>query len=384
MKSTLRIGIVAGEVSGDLLAVKLMTAIRNLLPNVTFVGITGPQMRAAGCETIATINSLSVMGAIEVIAKLPTILRARRLLLNSFLKNPPDIYIGIDAPDFNIPVELKLRKKGIFTVHYNSPTIWAWRKGRIKTIAKSTNLMLTLFPFEAKFYQQHNLPVAFVGHPLAEDIPLSVDKIQAREMLGIAQSSKVIAILPGSRESEINQLANLFLLTAQRCLYQYPELEYIVPVVDSARREQFETIKQQVAPQLKLKVVLGESHQVIAASDVVLLASGTATLETALFKKPMVVAYRFNPLTAWLAKRIVKVRHFALPNLIAGKTLVPEFFQEEATPQNLANALLYWINHPEAVADLQTEFEKIHQELKQGDSKFAAKVILEEYQRIIS
>lgn len=375
----IRIGIVAGEVSGDLLGAHLIKAWRAVDSNVEFIGITGPQMRAAGCLSIATIDSLSVMGAVEVIAKLPQILRARYQVLKEFKKNPPAIFIGIDSPDFNLPLEKKLRKTGIFTVQYNSPSVWAWRQGRVKSIARSTNLMLTLLPFEAKFYEKYQMPVTFVGHPLADEIPLIVDKQAARNQLNIPAGQTLVALLPGSRSGELQQLAEVFFKTAQWCLQQNPGLHFIVPVVNPERREQLKTIWQQTAPEIPLTIVNGQAQTVIAAADVALVASGTATLETCLLKTPMVVAYRFSAFTAWLAKRLVKVKNFSLPNLIAECTFIPEFFQENVTPENLGNALLQWLTDEAAVQAFQEQCMKIHQQLRLDASKRAVDAIRKFY-----
>lgn len=378
----LRIAIVAGEVSGDILGARLITALRQQHPDCEIIGIPGPEMRAAGCQQIVPMENLAVMGVVEVLAKLPQILRTRRQLLNELLANPPDIYIGVDAPDFNLPVELKLRKAGIYTVHYNSPSVWAWRNRRLKKIAKSTDLMLTLLPFEAICYQQKQIPVSFVGHPLADEIPLVMDKTIARQTLNLPANAKIIALLPGSRANEIEKLAEIFIRTAQQCLAKHPDLIFITPMVNAARREQFQVILQRVAPNLPMQIFMGQSRTLMAAADLILLASGTATLEAMLVKRPMVVAYRFAPITAWLARRLVKIKYFSLPNLLANKELVPEFFQEAVTVENLKAAILQRLENTTLIKNLINEFDHIHHQLRLNASKSATEAILNGYQKV--
>lgn len=375
----MRIGIVAGEASGDLLGAGLITSLREQYPQAEFEGIAGPQMIAAGCKALFPAEKLAVMGLVEVLAHLREILSIRKQLLRYFSENPPDIFVGIDAPDFNLTLERKLREGGIRTVHYVSPSVWAWRQKRVRKIAKCVDLMLVLFPFEAKFYQQHNVAVKFVGHPLADMIPLRVDRAQAREQLGLSQEQWVVALLPGSRTGEVQRLAEPFIGAAMECRKQYPGLCFIAPMASSKVRAQFETILQQSAPSLEVKLLDGKSREAMAAADVVLLASGTAALEAMLLKRPMVVAYILAPLTYWMLKtfRMLKVSLYSLPNLLAGREVVKECIQEQASADNLAAALLELLTHADKMEALQEEFSRIHTSLRRDASRQAARAVLE-------
>jgi lipid-A-disaccharide synthase len=375
-----RVGIVAGETSGDQLAADLIRALHKINPNIIFEGIAGPQMLAAGCRALFAMEDIAVMGLFEVLKHLPKILKIRKQIIQYFLKNPPDVYIAVDAPDFNLTVERKFKAVGIPTVHYVSPTVWAWRRGRIKTLERSADLLLSILPFEKDFYKKYsNLRVEFVGHPLADQIPLSfftsplVGEVARRAGEGCV---KTIALLPGSRSNEIEYLGELFLRTAVWCQQQQPNLSFIAPMVNSVRREQFLAIKQKVAPNLNIEIVDGNSRDVIARADAVLLASGTATLETMLLKKSMVVAYRMSPLTYFIAKKLIKTKFIALPNLLANKLLVPEFIQEQATVENLGNALLKCLVETRFIASLIEEFTELHKQMRCNASEQAAKVVL--------
>lgn len=369
-----RIVIVAGEVSGDLLGGELISALRHYYPTARFEGIAGPNMIAAGCQSLFPIEDLSVM-LLEVFKQIPRILSIRRQLLQSIKNDPPLLYIGIDAPDFNLPVELKVHKQGIKTVHYASPSVWAWRRGRLKTIAKATDLMLTLFPFEAAFYHEHNLPALCVGHPLADQIPLVNDKIAARQQLHLPADKLIVAILPGSRRGEIERIGPLFIHAAKLCLTAMPTIQFITPMVNHEREQQFRAQIQAIAPELPIHIVQGQSSTVMAAADSVLVASGTATLEAMLHKKPMVVGYTMSKLAFALGQLIVDIKHLALPNLLHNKALVPEFVQHQATPENFANAILEQLQHPEKFAPVLEQFIQMHQQLKQNASEQAAKAI---------
>lgn len=368
-----RIGIVAGEASGDILGAGLVEALRTYYPNAVFEGIAGPRMIAQGCISLWPMETLSVMGYWDVIKRLPSLLKTRRQLITHFLSHPPDIFIGIDAPDFNLGVELKLRQSGIRTVHYNSPTIWAWRPERIHQIKKAVDLMLTLFPFEPPLYEAEQIPVCFVGHPLADLIPLQTDQISARIQLDLPQNTPIIALLPGSRSNEIQSLGKLFLETALWCQQHKPELQFIAPMANQARLDQFQKLQQEIAPQLPIKLILGQSHPSMAASDVVLLASGTATLEALLLKRPMVVAYRTSALNAWIAKKRILISQFSLPNILADKTLIPEFIQTEAMPEKIGPAILERLSHPQE--NLIREYNAIHRLLRQNANQKAAEAI---------
>lgn len=369
----MHIGIVAGELSGDLLGGGLVHALRTYEPNVKIEGIGGQQMLSAGFDTYCPLETLSVMGLVEVLKHFREIKQCRNTIRNHFLTSPPDVFIGIDAPDFNLGLEYSLKQAGIPTVHYVSPSVWAWRQYRLPKIARSCDLMLTLFPFEAEYYQQHQIPVKFVGHPLADEIPLEVDKNSARQHLHL-EDKTWIALLPGSRMQEVEKLGTLFLQTAQWLAEREKHLHFIVPLANSRIRTLF--LQQLHDFDLPLHLVDGQSREVMAAADAVLMASGTATLEAMLLKKPMVVAYRLAPVTYWLAKKLVKIPHIALPNLLAKRVVVPEFIQHEATPENLGKALLLWLEQPNHVKELTTLFTELHHSLRQSASHQAAQAVL--------
>ena len=378
---SLRFGIVAGEASGDLLGSNLIQAIKQRHPDAQFEGIAGPQMIAAGASSLFPMDRLSVMGIVEVLGRYRELLGIRRQLAKHFKRNPPDAFIGIDAPDFNLGLEKQLRDAGIKTVHYVSPSVWAWRQRRVKKIAASTDLMLALFPFEASFYHQHQVPVKFVGHPLADTIPLSVDQSAARQSLGLPDSSPIVALLPGSRSNELHYLAKPFIETACWLHEQKPALEFVVPLANEERRIQFEQTLSAVKASGKVvpnfHLVAGQSREVMAAADVVLLASGTAALEAMLLKRPMVVAYILAPLSYWIAKRLVKVENVSLPNLLAKETLVPEVIQHAVTAQNLGQKVLAYFENPTLMDSIHTRFDEIHRDLRQDASTQAAEAILQ-------
>jgi lipid-A-disaccharide synthase len=373
----MRIGIVAGEASGDLLGAGLISAIKQRYPDAVFEGIAGPQMIAAGATSLFPMDRLSVMGIVEVLGRYRELLGIRRQLAKHFRDNPPDVFIGIDAPDFTLGLEKQLRQVGIKTVHYVSPSVWAWRQRRVKKIAKSTDLMLTLFPFEATFYEQHHVPVKFVGHPLADTIPMSVDKLAARKSLGLSPGNTILAMLPGSRSNELHYLATTFIETVRWLRQRHPGLEVVVPLANEVRRAQFEQALAQVSDAPEMILVDGQSREVMAAADVVLLASGTAALEAMLLKRPMVVAYKLSPLTYWLAKRLVKVKNVSLPNLLANETLVPELIQHDATPEKLGQAVLSYLEDTSLNHRVNQRFNEIHQSLRQDASQQAATAVLD-------
>lgn len=357
-----------------------MAALRARYPQLRFTGIGGPEMLAQGFETLAPMERLAVMGLVEVLRHLPELLALRRRLYRQFIADPPLAFVGIDAPDFNLGLERRLRAAGIPTVHYVSPSVWAWRPGRVRKIARAVDLMLTLFPFEAAFYQQHGVPVHAVGHPLADAIPLRSDPAAARRALGLptmTDDAPLVALLPGSRLGEISRLGPLLLETALWLQARRPELRFVLPAATPRLYEVLERLRAERAPGLPLALVQGQSRTVMTAAAVVLLASGTATLEAMLLKRPMVVAYRVAPATAWLARRLVTVSHFALPNLLAGRELVPEFIQEAATVENLGPAVLRWLDQPLARERLTAEFDALHRDLRRDASRQAADAIVD-------
>jgi lipid-A-disaccharide synthase len=380
----LRFGIVAGEASGDILGAGLIAAIKQQFPDSIFEGIAGPAMIEQGAKSLFPMDRLSVMGIFEVLGRYRELIGIRRKLVDHFKKNPPDVFIGIDAPDFNLGLESKLKKVGIKTVHYVSPSVWAWRQGRVKKIAQSTDLMLTLFPFEAHFYEKHNVPVNFVGHPLADIIPLKIDKKSARQSLSLSMKDEVLAILPGSRSNELHYLAEPFIEAVRRVRDQKPGLKVVVPLANKIRRQQFEETLSKIPDVPALILVDGRSREVMAAADVVLLASGTAALEAMLLKRPMVVAYKLSPFTYWIVKYLVKIKNVSLPNLLAGETLVPEFIQHEATPVNFSKAVLKYFQDKNAINNIHQRFYDIHKSLQQNASNKAADAILKLVENKIS
>ncbi len=370
-----RIALVAGEASGDLLGADLVDALRRRLPQARFEGVAGPRMTAQGVDALYGAERLAVMGLVEPLARLPELLGIRRALIHRWRRDPPAVFIGIDAPDFNLGLAGALRRGGIPTVHYVSPSVWAWRRYRLRKIARSVDLMLTLFPFEARFYQQHHIPVRFVGHPLADRFPLKPDPAQARRRLGLEEHHRYLALLPGSRQSELRALAGVMQQTAAWLHARRPELRFLVPLINRQAREIWEAERTRLSLDLPFRLFDGRSREVMEAADAVLLASGTATLEAMLLKRPMVVTYRMHPLSYWVYARLVKVDHVALPNLLAGETLVPELLQDQATPERLGEAVLQTLET--GPAPLVEPFTALHRQLGQDASSRAAAAIME-------
>ncbi|WP_370599897.1 lipid-A-disaccharide synthase [Pseudomonas nitroreducens] len=367
----LRVALVAGEASGDILGSGLMQALKQRHPDIEFIGVGGPRMQAEGLQSHFPMDRLAVMGLVEVLGRLRELLRRRKDLVQMLIAAKPDVFIGIDAPDFNLNIELKLRRAGIRTVHYVSPSVWAWRQKRVLKIKEACDLMLALFPFEARFYEEHAVPVRFVGHPLANTIPLEADRAGARERLGLPQDAGVVALLPGSRGGEVGKLGALFLDTAQRLLQERPGLRFVLPCASPERRVQVEEML--AGRNLPVQLLDGASHEALAACDAVLIASGTATLEALLYKRPMVVAYKVAPMTYRILKRLVKSPYISLPNLLANRLLVPELIQDAATPEALATTLLPLLDD----GSVQTEsFDAIHRALRQDASAQAAEAVL--------
>ncbi|WP_040392287.1 lipid-A-disaccharide synthase [Cellvibrio sp. BR] len=374
MSDHIHIGIVVGEASGDILGAALMQELRKHFPSAEFSGIGGPRMLALGFHSYFPQDRLAVMGLIEPLKRLPELLRIRKFLREHFIKNPPAVFIGIDSPDFTIPLEASLKEKGIKTVHYVSPSVWAWRQKRIFKIARSVDLMLTLLPFEAKFYQEHNVPVEFVGHHLADEIPFVIDKFAARKSLGLPEQGRIVALLPGSRASEVERMGSLFMESAVKCLEQDPGLLFVIPSASPDRYRQLHIALNDFVD-YPIQLINGHSHEVMAAADVLLLASGTVALEALLLKKPMVVAYRLAPLTFKILSWLVKTPWISLPNLLAQKLLVPELLQEQATPETLSAAVMNYFDNPEQAIALSETFAQMHIELKRDASARAAEAI---------
>ena len=375
----MKFGIVSGETSGDILGAGLVRELKKIYPNAEFFGIGGERMIDEGFNSIFPQDRLAVMGIIEPLKRLPELLSIRKQLFEQFTLQNIDCFIGIDSPDFNLTLEKKLKQKSVPVVHYVSPSVWAWRQGRIKTIAKSIDLMLTLLPFENKIYDDNNIPAVFVGHPLADQFPLEPDLNAAQKALSLIVSEydpqrPLLACLPGSRNGEIAMLGECFWQALTLCQQQLPNLQIIVPAANALRREQ---IKEQLLQYPKLNIVLIDqhSHEVMAAADAVLLASGTTALEAMLLKKPMVVSYKLKRLSYWIIKAMIKVPYVSLPNLLSNKMLVPELIQADATANNIAEQTLKQLSDDDNRQKLNKEFYEIHQTLKADANQTAANSI---------
>ena len=371
------IAIVVGEHSGDTLGQGLIIALKKIYPDAKFIGIGGPKMIALGFESLFAMDELSVMGLFEVLGRLRRLLHVRKILIKYFTTHKPDVFIGIDAPDFNITLEYRLKKQGVKTVHYVSPSVWAWRKNRLFTIQKATNMVLSLLPFEKQFYDKHQIPCTFVGHSLADDIPMISDKAEARDALSLPQHSKILALMPGSRSGELSRLVVPFLATAKLLFLEAKKtgqsITFVVPMISKKRALQFKTLHQENSPDLPLAIIINNTQKVMAASDCLLMASGTVALEAALIKRPMVVCYKFNPLTYHMFKRLVKLQWFSLPNLLANKTLVPELLQGDVSAENIYPLVKERLYHDQSA--LNDEFIQIHHTLKQNASEKAAAAV---------
>ena len=374
---TLRVGIVAGEASGDILAAGLIKQLKKYYPNATFEGIAGPRMQAQGCQSLFDMDELSVMGLVEVLSRIRRLVFVRKSMLNHFLASPPDVFIGVDAPDFNLGLALKLKKKGIKTVQYVSPTVWAWREKRIFKIAKATNLVLSIFPFEKQVYDKHKIPCQFVGHTMADDIAIKPDKQKARHALQLRENETVLAVLPGSRKREVDTLLDVFMQSCLLLKSDLAELKVLIPVVNRQRKEQVDDYIQTRAPDLAIQVVIGHARDVMIASDAVLLASGTATLEAMLCKKNMVTAYKLSGVTYQMMKWLYKAKYFALPNVLADEKLLPELLQDDVKPETISKLLLPMLTaqNGDEQQSLIAKFETLHESLKKDADVQAAKAV---------
>lgn len=372
------IGIVAGEASGDLLGAHLIKALRVHVPGARFVGIGGPRMEATGAmQTLFPMAKLAVRGYVEVLRHYAEIVGIRRRLAAHFQQQPPALFIGIDAPDFNLDLELKLKASGVPTVHYVSPSIWAWRGERIHKIRRAVTRMLTLFPFEAQIYQNAQIPVTYVGHPLADMLGDFAGIAEAREQLRLPATAKVIALLPGSRVSELESMADLFVATAAEIATALPGVRFLVPLGSRETKEIFEAaLYRRPAEELNISILFGHAHDAMAASDLVLVASGTATLEAALLKRPMVITYKMPGLSWWMMNRKRYLPYVGLPNILAGEFVVPEFLQHEATPENLSQAVLNLLFDNTVRSRLEERFTGMLQQLRQNTAHKAAQAIL--------
>ncbi len=374
MKKVLRIGLVAGESSGDILGEGLIKALKVHYPDAVFEGIAGPKMLAQGCISLHPLEALSVMGFVEVLGKLRSILSIRKSIIEHFIANPPDIFIGIDAPDFNLTVELKLKQQGIKTIHYVSPSVWAWKQWRIHKIAKATDLVLAFLPFEKAFYDRFNVPCQFIGHTLADQLPLIRNKSKARNALNLNENDKLLAILPGSRKAEISMLGPLFLECAKRIYKKHPEYRFIIPMVNARRKEQFKLLIKEIAKDLPITLYDGHSSDILQSADLVLLASGTAALEAMLAKVPMVVAYKVSALTYFIVKSLSSVKYTSLPNLIADREIVKELNQHDCTVDNMQKELEYLIGG--GGVDMVQTFTQLHKKIKCNADKQAALAVI--------
>ncbi len=368
--------LVAGEASGDQLGAGLIEAARRLHPGLECFGIAGPAMKAAGCRAWHDTEELSVMGLTEVLRHLPRLVRLRRALVGRLLADPPDVFVGIDAPDFNLPLAARVRAAGVPTVHYVCPSVWAWRQGRVRLLGRACDQVLCLLPFEAPFLERAGVPATFVGHPFADQIRAEPDTAPARARLGL-DAATVIGLLPGSRSAEIERLGPVFLEAATRLQAELPDAAFVAPMANARLHEVFAGLARRSGPGLRLTLVDGRVREVIAASDALLATSGTVTLEAMLVNRPMVVAYRASPVTYALATtlHLVKVSHFSLPNLLADERLVPELLQGEATPARLAGEVLALLRSPARLDALRSRFELIGQQLRRDASAVAARVV---------
>ena len=373
---TRRVAIVAGEASGDLLGAALVRAVRERFPGTEFYGIAGPKMLAAGATTLVPMEKLAVRGYVEALRSLPELLRIRADLAARLAADRPDLFIGVDAPDFNLGLEARLKRAGIPTVHYVSPSIWAWRAGRLPAIGRAADRVLALFPFEPPIYEKAGIAATYVGHPLADEMPLAPDRAEARSQLRLPESATAVALLPGSRRGELEAHADLFIDTARRLAQRRPGTRFFVPLATRQTRDYFESrLYAREAQGLDLTILFGHARLAFQAADAALVASGTATLEGALARCPMVITYRVPALTYRLMMRKALLPYVGLPNILAGEFIVPELLQEHATPGNLEQAIGNWLDHKAARERLQARYATIHQQLRCGNDERVAQAL---------
>ena len=371
----LTIALVAGETSGDILGAGLIRTLKKHHPNIKFVGIAGPLMQTEGCQAWYEMDELSVMGIVEVLGRLRRILAIRRDITKRLIDLKPDIFIGIDAPDFNLTLEGKLKQAGIKTIHYVSPSVWAWKQKRVFKIKRNTNLILAFLPFEKAFYDKFDVPCRFIGHKMADDIPLEPDQTAMRQQLGIPVDCQCLALLPGSRHAEVTLLSEPFLKAAQLLRDKFPDLHIVVPLVNGKRRAEFEQIKAEIAPKLNLQLLDGHAREAMIASNAAILASGTVALECMLAKCPMVVGYKMKAFTFWLAKKLIKTPYVSLPNILAGKEIVPELLQHDCTPENIANHIVPLLKSDNS--ELKATFLALHKQIRCNADEQAAQAVLD-------
>ena len=371
----LTIALVAGETSGDILGAGLIRTLKKHHPNIKFVGIAGPRMQAEGCQAWYEMEELSVMGIVEVLGRLRRILAIRRDITKRLIDLKPDVFIGIDAPDFNLSLEGKLKQASIKTIHYVSPSVWAWKQKRVFKIKRNTNLILAFLPFEKAFYDKFDVPCRFIGHKMADDIPLEPDQTAMRQQVGIPVDCQCLALLPGSRHAEVTLLSEPFLKAAQLLRDKFPDLHIVVPLVNGKRRAEFEQIKAEIAPKLNLQLLDGHAREAMIASNAAILASGTVALECMLAKCPMVVGYKMKAFTFWLAKKLIKTPYVSLPNILAGKEIVPELLQHDCTPENIANHIVPLLKSDNS--ELKATFLALHKQIRCNADEQAAQAVLD-------
>lgn len=373
------IAIIAGEVSGDILGSRLIHSLKQYYPNATFEGIAGPEMQAAGCESLFSMERLSIMGFTEALPRLRELLKMRKTLMQRWKKTPPHFFVGIDAPDFNLKIEKVLHQFGIPSIHYVSPSVWAWRESRVEKMKGSMDLMLTLFPFEVDFYQKHNIPAVFCGHPLADEIPLESAKQSARNQLELPQDQFILAVLPGSRMGEIKRIAPDFLAGLKQLHKKHPDWTFVSPLINNRVKSEFDKLKQNIASEIPITYIDGQSRTVMQASDQILMASGTAVLEGMLVGRPMVAAYRVAPLTAKIIRtfNMIKSKYYTLPNNLADEYLVPELIQEEITADNVFDRVDNQFQQDQKSKNhMLNRFAEIHKQLRQNASDKAAQALV--------